>query len=244
MSMLFLFSAFLVALFQPYRKAWINQLDVSMYLLLAAITTLSQYNLQTLWVGDSKLEMWPFLFQYVLILLPLLYCIGYYAVVIVTRTKMRCLSFVKRKYHYPKIKRQMMQIERESSEYGSSSDVHQSALLDSTHVPDFLDYVAAKDRSTSLLPKRVKLFDVNRTSKHDHLGDSKSGESSPLLTASSYESNSDDDDDNDGESMGNYNTNTTIHSEGLFSEDDYQTAYSTGASDNSTKVASTIVYLP
>ena len=34
----FLFAGFLFALIQPYRKAWLNKLDISMFLLVAIIT--------------------------------------------------------------------------------------------------------------------------------------------------------------------------------------------------------------
>ena len=52
----FLFATFLFALIQPYRKAWLNKLDISMFLLLAIITALSQYNLGNVWIGDGELS--------------------------------------------------------------------------------------------------------------------------------------------------------------------------------------------
>jgi hypothetical protein len=153
------FMAFLFALFQPYRKAWINQVDIAIFLNLAAIIALSQYNLETIWMGKSPLTSWAPSLQYILILLPLLYCAGYCIVYIVKRIKDKWMPyFARRRY----LKTLDVQNEFEAD--------HKDALVDSTHVPDFLNFVESTNRFGS---KKVELMD-SLLWKGDVNGDNKS----------------------------------------------------------------------
>ena len=63
---LLLIVAFLFALIRPYKKDWINTLDVGFFLILALITSVSLYNLTQTYV-DQPLSLWPFIIQYILI---------------------------------------------------------------------------------------------------------------------------------------------------------------------------------
>ena len=133
----FLFAAFLFALIQPYQKAWLNKLDMSMFLLLATITALSQYNLGKLWIGNGQLSVFAFGVQYVLLFLPLLYCIGYFLVLIFDRTRTRWAPYVKDKYR--RFKNQGIQAELIEEQDEFNTDY--TALVDSTDVPNFLDFM-------------------------------------------------------------------------------------------------------
>ena len=71
--------AFGFALIQPYKEDWINTLDVGFFLILVAITSMSLYNLTQTYI-DQPLSTDIFTLQYILIFIPLLYCVGYYTV--------------------------------------------------------------------------------------------------------------------------------------------------------------------
>ena len=131
----FLFAAFLFAFIQPYRKAWLNKLDMSMFLLLAIITALTQYNLGKVWIGDGELSLFAFGVQYVFLFLPLLYCIGYYLVLIFDRTRTRWTPYIKNKYE--RFKNRVIQAEQIEERDEFNTDY--AALIDNTHVPNFLN---------------------------------------------------------------------------------------------------------
>ena len=128
--LLFLFAAILIALLQPYREAWINAVDMSMFILLTAISSLSMLNLFRTWIGEEP-QIWAFIVQYILIFIPLMYCIAYYSTMLYTRIKS---NWVK--------KRSVDETLLEQTEDESDT----SSLVDSTHVPNFLDYMEDTER--------------------------------------------------------------------------------------------------
>ena len=137
--LLFNFVAFLFAFIRPYRKDWLNNLDCCMFLLLATISTFSLYNLIQTRIGSS-LNAWAFSIQYILILVPLLYCIGYYFAFICKRSKgifKRCIATKSNKTKIPE-------------ENVEDSHGYQNALVGSTHVPNIMEYIGANNRMRSL----------------------------------------------------------------------------------------------
>ena len=172
--LLFLFAAFLFAVLRPYKKNWVNNVDVTIFLLLAAISCFSLYNLVFTWLGIN-IELWAFVLQYILIFIPLLYFIGYYLVLF-------CLKF--KSYHKDLSRNRRIQGEQiqEQDEF----HIDRGALVDSTHIPNFLDYM----EDTRELGKHLR---VSRShswhSRHPNrnsirLRRSVSDERSPLLTGS------------------------------------------------------------
>ena len=71
------------------------------------------------------------------------------------------------------------------SEMNSDASADEGSLADSTHVPDFLDYVQDSGR----LKSRVGLSEANRWRQHHQLKKPNS-ERDSLLTASSTDANS------------------------------------------------------
>ena len=74
--LIFLVVALMFAFIRPYHRDWINNLDTAMFINLAAITAISQYNLQQARFGED-VDLIAFSLQFVLVLSPLIYCIGY-----------------------------------------------------------------------------------------------------------------------------------------------------------------------
>ena len=242
-TMLFLGSALLVALFQPYKHFWINQVDISMFLLLAAINALSQYNLLTLQVGaNGRMERWPYITQYVLILLPLVYCICYYFTVIGGKIKERLMLQARLK----KKRKQILQEQLKSTDSNETEKEpqgggqYQDGLVDSTYVPEFLEYM----ENSSRFKKNIRLPSVNslsirrsansnrhRQTIEDYLEEVGTGENSPLLSGSPDESEED-------ETESNENNTDLLHDH----DEQYLTAYSTNDNSDS-NVSSTVVYL-
>ena len=224
----FLFTAFLFALIQPYRKAWLNKLDMSMFLLLATITALTQYNLGKLWIGDGELSLFAFGIQYVLLFLPLLYCIGYYLVLIFGRTMTRWTPYVKDKYQRFKNRG----IQAEQTEEQDEFNTDRASLVDSTHVSNFLDFM----EDSRQIEGHVRLTNShswppnnhdqnNRQLRPNHL--SGTNETSPLVTASSQHSTSDSDADRQQTTKGSENaTDRPVQ----HPSEDYHTAHSTNSS--------------
>ena len=242
---LFLGSALLVALFQPYRRSWINQVDITIFLILATVISLSQYNLLTLWVGSkSHLETWPYIIQYVLILLPLVYCVCYYCIVIGGRLRERFIL-------QTRMRRKRKQIQKQQSATAANEDTerkqpqhgieYQDSLVDSTHVPEFLEYIEESSRFRNIkLPNVIRSYSSRRTSRRQTIEDYLevgTGESSPLLSASPNESEEDEESVNDN--------NTNRDEDLLLDHDDqYLTACSTSTNNDTDKnVSSTVVYL-
>ena len=90
--LIFLFAALMFSVIRPYREEWINNIDVTMLLTLAIITALSLYNLQLARIGQG-INVWAFAIQFILIVMPLLYCIGYYCTLL-------CMDTNKIKMHW------------------------------------------------------------------------------------------------------------------------------------------------
>ena len=128
--LLFLFAALLFAALRPYKRDWVNNVDVTMFLLLAAISCFSLYNLVFTWLGIN-IELWAFIVQYILIFIPLLYFIGYYLLLF-------CSKF--ESYHKG-LRSQNRRIQAEQTQEQDEFERDRAALVDSSHVPDFLDYV-------------------------------------------------------------------------------------------------------
>ena len=215
----FLFVSFLFTVFQPYCKPWINRLDVAMFLNMIAITSLSQYNLEVVLTGNEHLKTWPFVIQYILILLPLLCCIGYYFVVIFYRIKSKWAPYLRKKYSRHNI---------ESEQNIQDEFSYRDALVDSTHVPDFINFM-----DTTAGQRHIKL-----SSSYLWQSDENANEHTPLLTPTSqptnYSSSSEVDTEKD-------TGNKTSDGE------EYQTAHSISAhSDDNERgaVGTTTVYLP
>ena len=167
----FLFAAFLFAVFRPYRKDWINNIDMSMFLLLAAISTLSFYNLMLTWIG-KPLSKGAFAVQYIFIFLPLIYCIGYYSFLFCDKTKMCWAGMMKRKNQSS----QSLFVTPDSESVESHS-----ALEDSTHVPNFLDFTENTGRLTSRIQlTNPQIWNPRKNTSINNYSD----ESAPLLTPS------------------------------------------------------------
>ena len=152
--LIFLFAALMFSVIRPYREEWINNIDVTMLLTLASITALSLYNLQLARIGQG-INVWAFAIQFILIVMPLLYCIGYYCTLLWIRTKSRCIDYAKRKL-----------VSDDSALLEQSDDVtegSQHSLVDSTHVPNFLDYM----ENTGRMRGRVRLSSPHRWNKNN-----------------------------------------------------------------------------
>jgi predicted outer membrane repeat protein len=130
--LLFLVVAFLFAIIRPYKSDWINKLDASFFIILTAISSLSMYNLMLTWNSTNPNKS-IFAIQYVLILIPLLYCIGYYFTYLFKNIAIPCTkSFKKNIFKSKRI--QVLEDDQDSFNY-------RDALVDSTHVPDIMHYI-------------------------------------------------------------------------------------------------------
>ena len=182
--LLFLFASFLFAALRPYKTDWVNNVDAAMFLLLASISCLSLYNLLFTWLGDN-LEVWAFAMQYILIFIPLLYFIGYYLLLF-------CSKF--ESYHNAlRIRNRRIQAEQPQEQDEFERD--RAALVDSSHVPNFLDYMEDTRHE-----HHVRLSSSHSWRAHPRDRDNNqprlnhpsiSNERSPLLTATSHPSTSD-----------------------------------------------------
>ena len=132
--LLFLLFAFLIAFIRPYHIGWINNVDYGFFLLLAAISALSLFNLMKTKI-DEALNLWAFSIQYILILIPLLYCIGYYLVFICKRSSGTFKRYIATKSHKMKIPENL-----------EDSHGYQNALVGSTHVPNIMEYIGANSQ--------------------------------------------------------------------------------------------------
>ena len=72
-TLFFLIGAFMFAAFRPYKRDWINVIDTGFFLILAAVTGLSSYNLALARAGNS-LSQFAYVVQCFLVLIPLVYC--------------------------------------------------------------------------------------------------------------------------------------------------------------------------
>ena len=180
-SLIFVAVAVLFAVFQPYREHWLNQLDIAVFLLLAAISTLSLYNATHVLI-DQRPSMIAFNIQFTLVFLPLLYCSGYCLFLFCRKNKN---SFEKWRH-----KRSLRNIQDpdppltpDNEREPDDRESYQSALVDSTHVPNFIDFVESAGRM-----KQKRLRQVNNWSKNTDTPTSggSSEERTPLLTPASH----------------------------------------------------------
>ena len=129
---IFLCAAFLFTVIRPYKQDWINNVDTTIFLNLAAITTLSIYNLSLARSG-YKLSLWAYCLQCILIMVPLIYCIAYFIIQI-------CHKRVKRFYRQKMVAcRQHRPLDIPQNVSTSEAGIQQS-LTDSTGIQNFLDF--------------------------------------------------------------------------------------------------------
>ena len=133
---LLLIVTFLFALIRPYKKDWNNTLDVGFFLILVAITSMSLYNLTQTYI-DQPLSTDIFTLQYILIFIPLLYCVGYYTVFFSTKFILPCTKNLRQRLHNRR-KPDEAQSEQLQVQKGIT---YQDALVESTHISDFLEYI-------------------------------------------------------------------------------------------------------
>lgn len=138
----FLVWAFLFASFRPYKKEWINYVDMSLFLILAAITSLSMYNLLLTRV-HLHLSTWAFVMQYILIFIPLFYCVGYFLILFCSAQKESLRQLV------VGLKQERVADAIDNEEESARQ------LEDSTGIPNFLDFT----QSTGRLSSRMRLTD-------------------------------------------------------------------------------------
>ena len=130
----FLATALLFALFKPYRIPWLNSLDVGMFLLLVAIIALSLSNLFLTRIDRFNEEGgWSFIVQYILIMVPLFYFIIYYGRQFLVHVISKCMPFI---------------LKRKQGNEVVVYDDERPALINSTHVPEFLEYVENTGRNS------------------------------------------------------------------------------------------------
>ena len=135
-TVLFLIIVLLFLIFQPYQKPWINKLDIMMFLLLASISSLGMYNLTMTWIGQP-LNKEVFVFQYILILIPLFYFIGYLGTVVCLKNKTKLLQLLRKS-----------KIINENLVSVNSDQL--AELTNSSHVPEFLDFIKDTGRLENL----------------------------------------------------------------------------------------------
>ena len=190
--LLFLGAAILFLVFQPYRKSWINQLDIVMFLLLAAISSLSMYNL-AMTLTDKPLSSEVYVLQYILILLPLVYCIGYYLSLICSKTKPRWFRSKRHTRQRNQVEPSQPYLSDNDSIAGSDFNASQHSLEDSTHVPNFLDFVENTGRI-----RHQRLSNPNRwTPSRTPSADGGNNERTPLVQAVALNSSSVDEQNSD-----------------------------------------------
>ena len=82
MLLIFLTVALIFALVRPYKNDWINNLDTAMFVNLAAITAISQFELQQTKQG-LPFNRVSFAIQIILVIAPMLYLFGYISLKII-----------------------------------------------------------------------------------------------------------------------------------------------------------------
>ena len=180
---LFLSMAFLFSIFRPYREDWINSLDTVMFINLAAISTISMFNLlQARLDPDKKLNLGVFVLQMVLVFLPLIYFMVYYFKILVYPLFVVCYKKGKKKY---KIKLyQPIEQRVDSDEEYSENEI---GMEDSTHVEPFLEFIGNRRRTTDLSNRsfswRRDRQSTARISVHSH--SKNNSEVTPIVTAQS-----------------------------------------------------------
>ena len=197
--LLFLGAAILFLVFQPYRKSWINQLDVIMFLLLAAISSLSMYNV-SMTLTDRPLSSEVYALQYILILLPLVYCIGYYLSLFCSKIKPKWFRSRRHTRQRNRVEPPRPYLSDNDSFTGSDFNASQrSSLEDSSHVPNFLDFV----ENTGRTGHQVRLTNPHRWNPSETpREDGGNNERTPLVTPVASNSNS----------MGDLNNDNSVSS--------------------------------
>ena len=176
-GIVFVAVALLFALFQPYKKQWLNQLDIAMFLLLAVISALSQYN-NTQVLIDQKPVMLAFQFQFTLVFLPILYLAGFLLFIFCRKSK-QSLKEWRRSRLLRNIQEPDTPHNPDDNTAGlNDGNSYQSALVDSTYVPNFIDFIESTGRMKQQRLVRVQNWD--RTS--DTPTTVASEERTPLLT--------------------------------------------------------------
>ena len=153
----YLSAAFLFAFIRPYRKDWINSVDMSMFLLLAAISTISFFNLMKTWIGKSPSDFAMFV-QCVLVAIPLIYCVCYCSFLFLYNSKL-CVCMRKKISTLTQRSKGGVRYLKHPSVNNSDSLANvagsnvysnpQPGFEDSSHVPDFLDFIETSKRSCS-----------------------------------------------------------------------------------------------
>ena len=207
---IFLVMAFLFSWLRPYRVDWINSLDTLMFINLAAISAISLFNLQSARLGEP-INKSVFVLQLVLVFLPLVYCIGYYFIILVLPVIMQCC----RKVHY-KLRHIQVQGAGDTDKIMTANE-GTSDVEDSAHVEPFLDFVGNRRsrnsrffswrrNSRTRTSERLRRLDsedrerqrnatYNATqqnangSSRNNSNSSRDSESTPLYTAGSGSSN-------------------------------------------------------
>ena len=92
-SMIFLFCTILFALIRPYREDWINNVDTCIFGILSTVSTISLYNLQKARIQDN-ISVMAFLVQFALMMVPLIYCIVYYSLLLYKWSKEKYYGYL------------------------------------------------------------------------------------------------------------------------------------------------------
>lgn len=153
--LLFVFMVFLLNLTRPYKDDWINTVDILIFLILIVISLLSLQNLMLTWI-DQDLSKFAFSLQYILIFIPLFYCIGYYFMFFCTKNKSPCARCLNRQNNNT----------IQADVVDENDWRYSNALVDSTHVPDVLEYIDAHNdgRRTAITSRSRARLEVNETS--------------------------------------------------------------------------------
>ena len=155
---IFLCAAFLFAVIRPYKQDWINNVDTTIFLNLAAITTLSIYNLSLARLG-YKLSLWAYCLQCILIMVPLIYCIAYFIIQI-------CHKRVKRFYNQKIASLRHPHVLDVSQDMTTSEASLRQSLTDSTGIQNFLDFTDSAGRLNTPTTRRERLTNPT-TWRHD-----------------------------------------------------------------------------
>ena len=150
----FLMAAFLFAAFRPYKKDWINVIDTGMFLILAAVTALSSFNLSLARAGNS-LSPFAYAVECILIFAPLVYCmlcvIGFFCSGPIQKFAAHRRASIRMRRRQPvncvlndneKVRRRTPLVT--TTEVSISS--RKSGLEDSTGVENFLDFTQTSGR--------------------------------------------------------------------------------------------------
>ena len=92
-SMIFLSCTMLFSIIRPYREDWINNVDTCIFAILTAVSTLSLYNLQLATIQEN-ISVVAFAIQFILMMIPMSYCLVYYFVLFCKWSKEKCQEYV------------------------------------------------------------------------------------------------------------------------------------------------------